>query len=196
MLSGVPSPRSFAMQNTPSQLPAAITGCCGSKGAFEILSDCHKHILERLALLDVVGQDLQRTPEFDEHRLAVLCDVLTFIDTAVPMHSADEEETLFPRLRKAMDAPAGSHTPMDCMEEEHVAHRNLLAGLKRAVMQRDAAAAGRLARSIVMEYRSHIGREEEILYPWARETLCQDELLVRMAEEMHARRRAAQLSGC
>jgi hemerythrin-like domain-containing protein len=125
----------------------------------------------------------------------VLGDVLTFLDTAVPMHSADEEQTLFPRLREALGARAGS-TPMDCMEREHVEHQALLAGLKRAVVRRDPRATAAAALAIVAGYREHIGKEEEVLFPWARETLTNPALVDAMTQQMRARRVAAGMLSC
>jgi iron-sulfur cluster repair protein YtfE (RIC family) len=169
--------------------------CCGHHDAFAILHDCHEHILERLARLESLGRELARATELKEAHLAVLGDVLTFLDTAVPMHSADEEKTLFPRLRQAMGVTAG-HTPMDCMEREHVEHQVQLAGLKRAVVRRDPAAVAREALGVVAGYREHIGKEEEVLFPWARETLVDPLIVERMTLEMRERRIAAGMLTC
>ncbi|HEX5012416.1 MAG TPA: hemerythrin domain-containing protein [Planctomycetota bacterium] len=183
-----------------SQPQAAVTRppearCCGHHDAFAILHDCHEHILERLARLESLGRELTPATELKEAHLAVLGDVLTFLDTAVAMHSADEEKTLFPRLRQAMGPTAG-HTPMDCMEREHGEHQALLAGLKRAVVRRDAAAVAREALGVVGSYREHIGREEEVLFPWARRTLTDPVLVQRMTLEMRERRVAAGMLTC
>lgn len=201
----------------------AGTACCGHHDAFAILHDCHEHILERLARLETLGRELcgslggapgraagnasgnasgsapGQAPGgpsgLTEHQLAVLADVLTFLDTAVPMHSADEEQTLFPRLRESV-GPAAGHTPMDCMEEDHVQHKAMLAGLKRAVVRRDPLATGRAALAIVTEYRNHIGKEEEVLFPWARETLTGAAVVAAMTQEMRQRRAAAGMLTC
>jgi len=177
------------------RLSAPTTRCCGHHDAFGILHDCHEHILERLARLETLGRELSAGSEFGERHLAGLCDVLAFLDTAVPIHSADEEKSLFPRLR-AMSGSMSGHTPMDCMEQEHVEHQALMAVLKRAVVKRDAAAAGRAALNIVGSYRDHIGREEEVLYPWARSVLTSPALVDAMTQEMRLRRQLAGLSSC
>jgi iron-sulfur cluster repair protein YtfE (RIC family) len=169
--------------------------CCGHHDAFAILHDCHEHILERLERLETLGRELTRATELKEAHLAVLGDVLSFLDTAVPMHSADEEKSLFPRLRQAMGSVTGQ-TPMDCMEREHVEHQVMLAGLKRAVVRRDAAAVAREALGIVAGYREHIGREEDVLFPWARKTLADPVIVERMTLEMRERRVAAGMLSC
>ena len=187
--------------HTPAGAASAQkTKCCGHHDAFAILHDCHEHILERLAKLEALGRELKGAaggpaPVLDERRLAVLCDVLTFLDTAVPLHSADEEQTLFPRLRETL-GPSGGHTPMDCMEEEHVQHAALLAGLKRAVVKRDAAATAGAALAVVLSYREHIGREEEVLFPWAHEVLGDPVVVEAMTQQMRQRRVAAGMLSC
>jgi iron-sulfur cluster repair protein YtfE (RIC family) len=172
-----------------------MTRCCGHHDAFAILHDCHEHILERLARLEMLAKELSRATALEERHLAVLGDVLTFLDTAVAVHSADEEQSLFPRLRQAMGA-SGGHTPMDCMESEHVQHQALMAALKRAVVRREPAAVARAALAIVGEYRSHIGKEEEVLFPWARQLLARPGLVEAMTREMRQRREALGMSTC
>lgn len=176
-------------------LPAAPeTKCCAHHDAFAILHDCHEHILERLARLEGLGHELQRADALEERHLAVLGDVLSFLHTAIPMHSADEERTLFPRLRAAQ--PTLGRTPMDCLEREHVDHGAQLAALERAVVQRNPSAIARAALAVVGSYREHIGKEEEILFPWARELLIDPALVQAMTREMRERRVAAGLLSC
>ncbi|MGQ0553147.1 MAG: hemerythrin domain-containing protein [Planctomycetota bacterium] len=180
----------------PTTAAAPETRCCGHHQAFEILHDCHEHILERLARLETMARALQREGLFAERHLAVLGDVLSFLHVAVPMHSTDEERTLFPRLRAALGrAPQGS-TPMDCLEQEHVQHQALLVALERAVVRRDLVAVGRAALDLVAEYRTHIAKEEEVLFPWARTVLTDQRVVEEMTREMRERRVAAGLSSC
>jgi iron-sulfur cluster repair protein YtfE (RIC family) len=175
--------------------PAPQPKCCGHHDAFAILHDCHEHILERLGRLETLGRELDGAPALEERHLAVLADVLTFLDTAVPIHSADEEQTLFPRLREAMASLPG-RTPMDCLEQEHVQHQSLLIALKRAVVKRDVVATAQAALSIVKEYREHISKEEQVLFPWARETLTDRVVVEAMTQQMRQRRVAAGLLSC
>jgi len=174
---------------------APQAGCCGHHDAFAILHDCHEHILERLSRLETLGRELKGAGLLEERHLASLCDVLTFLDTAVPLHSADEERTLFPRLREAL-GPSAGHTPMDCMEEEHVEHQALLAGLKRAVVRRDPSATAQAALAVVSIYREHIDKEETVLFPWARELLGDPVTVESLTREMRERRSMAGLPSC
>ncbi len=166
---------------------AARGSCIANSDAFAILSHCHEHILEKLEVLEDVGRELATDGAFTERRLAMLCDVLTMLDTAIPLHTADEEETLFPVLRATEIFAGMDATPMDCIEYEHDGHRQLMVDLKREVMKRDGATTARAAMAIVEEYRSHIQKEEEVVYPWARE-LVDGASLVRMATVMRQRR--------
>jgi len=178
---------------TPATAPA--TRCCGHHDAFAILHDCHEHILERLARLEALAGELGGARAFEERHLAVLGDVLAFLDVAVPMHTEDEEYTLLPRLREAV-GPALVHTPVHGLEREHAQHQALLAGLKRAVVQRDPVAAARAALAVVAEYRGHIRNEEEVIFPWARRLLADPAVLATMLQEMRRRRQMIGLSAC
>ena len=181
--------------NTTQTLPAAPEAkCCAHHSAFAILHDCHEHILERLARLEGVGHDLERATALEERHMAALGDVLAFLHTAIPIHSADEERTLFPRLRAAQ--PTLGRTPMDCLEREHVDHAAQLAALERAIVQRELGAIARAALAVVGSYREHIGKEEEILFPWARELLGDPAIVQAMTREMRERRVAAGLLSC
>jgi|GEM_PF-924196 len=185
------------MSNPAPSQPDAPTGACVSQlSAFEILCHCHDHIGQRLNDLDAVGQELLDGAALGEPQLAALGAVLAFLDTAIPIHSADEEQSLFPRLREQPMFAVAQGTPMDCMEHEHVEHAALKVTLKRAMMQNDAQLAGRCARGMVADYRTHIRKEEDILYPMARELLTDPHVIDAMTEEMRARRREAGLLGC
>lgn len=175
---------------------AARGSCIAHSDAFAILSHCHEHILEKLDVLEGVGRELIESPDLQDRHLARLGEVLAFLDTAIPLHSADEEQSLFPRLRALPPFFGIDGTPMDCMEAEHVEHAALKARLKVAIVKRDAEAAGRCALTMTAAYRDHIAKEEEILFPTARLTLTDPAILETMAEEMRARRREVGLLDC
>jgi hemerythrin-like domain-containing protein len=176
---------------------APDTSCLHELDAFGILSRCHEHVLQKLQVLEGVADELERQRTFDDSRLARLCDVLTMMHTAIPLHSADEEESLFPELRRRQPFAGMQGTPMDCMEHEHVGHRRLLVELERAIFLRDAEAAARTCRAVAVEYREHIGKEEQVLFPLAKEVLADDPAAVAlMTQQMRERRAAAGLLRC
>ena len=85
---------------------------------------------------------------------------------------------------------------MDCMEQEHRAHAEQIAQLERAIVRREVGAVARAAQAIVRDYRSHIEREEEVLYPWARELLAAPVTVTEMTTEMRRRRVQAGMLSC
>jgi iron-sulfur cluster repair protein YtfE (RIC family) len=177
--------------------PSDAQAACTHRDAFDILAHCHEHILFRLAALEETAGALRLQGAWSDALLASLCDVLVFLDTAIPMHSADEERSLFPRLRRCPPfLDHGGDTPMDCMESEHRQHQRLLAALKRAIMQRDVLATSDAAVAVVNGYRTHIVKEDEILFPWARQLLVDPAELAEMTREMRARREAVSLKSC
>jgi len=171
-------------------------GCSQHSSAFGILSDCHEHIGQRLSVLEDVARQLGTDDKLTDAQRSSVADVLAFFEKAIPLHSADEEQTLFPRLRERPPFAGTVGTPMDCMESEHVEHAALRSRLTEALEAGDGTGIGRAARALAAEYRSHISKEEQILYPMAREVLTDPALLDVMAEEMRARRRDAAHKDC
>jgi len=189
------------MHATHATVPAGIepihAQSCATADAFGILSHCHEHILEKLAELERLGRGLASGGPADDSVLAGFCRVLAFLHTAIPLHSADEEESLFPRLRRLPAFRAATGSPVDVLEGEHREHAGLLARLELELMRGDAPAAGRAALTVVSAYREHIAIEEGVLFPVARELLGGTPELAAMTAEMRdRRRRAGLLSAC
>ncbi|GJM20607.1 MAG: hypothetical protein DHS20C15_05220 [Planctomycetota bacterium] len=178
--------------DAPPQAPSG----CSSKDPFARLNACHQHVLSVLGELESAVAELTEGQPLTQRALAAVGDTLVITQIAIPLHSADEEQTLFPRLRECAPFSQGGVTPMDCMEEDHVAHREMAAGLARATLARDPLALQRAARNMVAEYRDHISKEDEILFPMARELLRDPAVLAEMTAEMHARRVDAKLVNC
>jgi hemerythrin-like domain-containing protein len=70
-----------------------------------LLSDCHRRIEHFLAVLIAVDRELGGGAPTARHR-AELEAALRYFTTAAPRHTADEEESLFPRLRQSADPAA------------------------------------------------------------------------------------------
>jgi hemerythrin-like domain-containing protein len=164
-------------------------------GPFDILAQTHLRILEKLSVLEDLARGLRRDGQFTLPVLASLADVLTFMDAVIPLHADDEEQTLFPRLRKTPRFAGAEGTPMDWMEHEHVEHQSALTDLKRHIMRRDAEATTLAALELIERYREHIVKEDDILFPWARDLLTDARALDAMADEMTERRRRLGLPG-
>src|SRR5690242_7311716 len=67
-----------------------------------LLSDCHRRIETFLDSLQRVGQTIECPLTADAR--SALQSSLRYFQDAAPKHTADEEESLFPRLRNLRDA--------------------------------------------------------------------------------------------
>ncbi len=65
-----------------------------------VLSDCHRRVEKFLAILEAIAAT-DPTRELDPGERASLCLALDYFRDSAPKHTADEEESLFPRLRVA-----------------------------------------------------------------------------------------------
>jgi hemerythrin-like domain-containing protein len=156
--------------------------------AFGFLDRSHRLVLQQLETLEQCARQLDGVEELPEPALALLGRAVASLDTIISIHKADEEQTLFPALENRPPFVGAQGTPMHCMTEEHVLHQRLMADLKRALMRLDGGAARRAALAIVEEYRSHIAKEDQILFPMARQML-PEHAVPALTEAMAARRR-------
>ncbi len=160
-----------------------------------LLSDCHRRVEMFLGTLAAVAKVADR-PLTEETRHA-LEGALRYFSQAAPKHTADEEESLFPRLRRIDDPEIRSaFERLDKLEEDHRWAEPLHAEVERIGSQ--LVATGKLsdyeiasfrnavARLTVM-YREHIYTEEEIVFPVAARVLSETEKLA-VAREMAERR--------
>jgi hemerythrin-like domain-containing protein len=84
-----------------------------------LLSDCHRRIERFLSVLTTISKVRRGAALGDADRQA-LEGALRYFDTAAPRHSADEEESLFPRLRASEDAAArAAFETLDRLEADH-----------------------------------------------------------------------------
>ncbi len=78
----------------------------GFRDPIGLLTDCHRRVERFLSVLVQVGAQTQGGSLTSEQRTA-LETALRYFRDAAPKHTADEEESLFPRLRAAgMTRPA------------------------------------------------------------------------------------------
>lgn len=70
-----------------------------------LLSDCHRRIEHFLRVLVAIAEQANGGPLMAVHR-SQLDGALAYFATAAPRHTADEEESLFPRLRASREAAA------------------------------------------------------------------------------------------
>jgi hemerythrin-like domain-containing protein len=127
----------------------------------------HRVALAALERLEQAALAL-RSAEPAERHLAVVGDVLMLLQGAVREHNEAEERALFPLL--------GAEAPLGPFLEDHQALWDLEATLEIALRGGDRRRAADVALEIVDLLRSHILRENEVLFPMARVLLGPDGL--------------------
>ncbi|HZT78355.1 MAG TPA: hemerythrin domain-containing protein [Vicinamibacterales bacterium] len=162
-----------------------------------LLSDCHRRIERFLDTLVLTTAAAAGGPLVQQQR-ADIDAALTYFRTAAPKHTADEEESLFPRLRASHDAAAADAlATMARLERDHdVAdehHRAADALLRQwlAADRLDAASLSALRghlTALQAIYAAHIAIEDRELFPAAGRVLTA-EALAAVGREMADRRR-------
>lgn len=160
-----------------------------------LLSDCHRRVEMFLGTLDAVAKVIDR-PVTEETRRA-LESALRYFGQAAPKHTADEEESLFPRLRHIDDPEVQSALEqLDRLEDDHRWAAPLHSEVERLGEQyllnaslsdaeivefRDA-----VARLLSM-YKQHLSIEDGLIFPLASRMLSHTEKAA-IANEMADRR--------
>jgi hemerythrin-like domain-containing protein len=162
-----------------------------------LLSDCHRRIEYFLAVLIAVDRRVDGGSLTQPHR-AELEAALQYFATAAPRHTADEEESLFPRLRQSADpAAVQALETVERLARDHEKVEPRHAAVDRLVRQwldRDRLEAdeARALRGHLTElqaiYEQHIAVEDRELFPVAASVLSAAEL-ADIGDEMAARRR-------
>jgi hemerythrin-like domain-containing protein len=153
------------------------------------LNACHRRIEERLQTLERVGPHLaDRTAE----ALTALQAVFWFFDSSGATHTADEEESFFPRI--APHITPEEQQFLNGLQAEHVRAEAIYDELKRhvAALSNPPAAAGvaqynALTAELCVLYRQHIQNEDARFPAIAARTLSQSDLNA-ISKEMKARR--------
>ncbi len=161
-----------------------------------LLSDCHRRIEMFLASLERVAEMIDR-PLADDAR-ASLDASLRYFREAAPKHTADEEQSLFPRLRSIDDARVKrAIETLDPLEQDHrradALHANVdelgRRGLEHGSLEaEDAHRFRRDVAELASIYKEHIRIEDEMVFPIAGDVLSQPEKAA-IAAEMAARRK-------
>jgi hemerythrin-like domain-containing protein len=160
-----------------------------------LLSDCHRRVEMFLGMLDRVAEVIDR-PATVEIRQA-LESALRYFREALPKHTSDEEESLFPRLRQIKDPQiVNVVSGMEKLEEEHRSAAPLHAALEH--LGTSYLANGDLSGAEIAEFRNslaslrsmykqHIRFEDESVFPLAARMLSRADTLA-IADEMAGRR--------
>ncbi len=160
-----------------------------------MLRDCHRRILRFSSLLSRVAREARGSSLSKEHQAAVHA-ALEYFRTSAPIHSRDEEESLFPRLRGRV--PGTVADTMAMLEQEHREAEELLNNINRLFRAWVAEFSLRddEERNLVLcterleaQYRRHIQIEEEQVFTTADAVLSTDTQSL-IGREFAARRQA------
>jgi iron-sulfur cluster repair protein YtfE (RIC family) len=133
----------------------------------DLLLACHARIRKFAALAVTVAQ----RQDFPGDEVAEACvQVHRYFSEALPLHVADEDESILPRLQGA--SPEIDHA-LQTMRDQHVEHgpklRSLLRLTEALRVTSDAAAwkseLAVVADDLEQELHAHLAMEESILFP-------------------------------
>jgi hemerythrin-like domain-containing protein len=159
----------------------------------EMLAACHERIEAQLATLERLGPHLEKCG-CDAEAKAAAQAVLRYFDTAGRLHHEDEDEDLFPLLRRRAGVagrPEVSAT-IDELEREHETMEAQWVRLRErleAVRGGEARLAAEDVARFAWLYRRHMDREATAVLPFAREALDEAQRAA-LGERMAARRKA------
>jgi hemerythrin-like domain-containing protein len=161
-----------------------------------LLSDCHRRIEMFLGTLEGVASVID-CPLTEETRAALEC-ALRYFREAAPKHTADEEESLFPRLRQMFHPDLYSAIEkLKPLENEHLLAGSLHAEVEElgqhclesgSLSSTEADAFRKAIVSLVSMYKQHISIEDDLVFPLAKRLLSVADKAA-IANEMVARRK-------
>ncbi len=175
----------------PVQIGAKLDS--GFDDPLGMLQDCHRRIERFLAILCDVAERAHARSLTSEEASAVRA-ALAYFREGGRRHTADEEESLFPRMRTL--APPGALDPLDHLEDDHreadVLHEDvdrlytdwLTAGSLTPALQQSLLDKTRRLRAL---YADHIRTEEATVFPAAARILDRDTITA-IGSEFRARR--------
>ena len=164
-----------------------------------LLTDCHRRIERFLGVLVSVAAEARGRP-LNAGRRQAMETALSYFHRAAPLHTADEEEDLFPELRRA-DRPDIEQivARVSRLESEHsiaTAWHHQVHDIGERWLRQDYLLPHEVAelqgvlRSLTELYRGHIAVEENEIFPVAEEALSafeKDAIGRRMAARRGAR---------
>jgi hemerythrin-like domain-containing protein len=161
-----------------------------------LLSDCHRRIVMFIDTLNAVADVIDR-PATEEVRRA-LESALPYFSQAAPKHTADEEESLFPRLRQIPNPEVTSaFAKLQELEEEHRWANPLHTEVEQlgvkylsegSLSRHEADRSRAVMRDLRSMYEKHIRLEDNVIFPLAARLLTEQDKSV-IAEEMAGRRK-------
>ena len=158
-----------------------------------MLTDCHRRIESFLHVLCVVA-DRARGKSLSEEESAAVTSALNYFRAGGKRHTADEEESLFPRLRGVSEDEALKE--LDRLEGDHERANDLHEAVEKLfvkwmesgwLVKDDEQMLLDATEELECIYKVHIKVEEEQVFPEAARTL-DKKTVEAMGQEFRARR--------
>lgn len=162
----------------------------------ELLSDCHRRVESFLRALVLVAEQALGG-DLNAKQREALETALRYFREAAPKHTADEEESLFPRLRGLEGSAAREAlAKIDALEKDHQIARAAHDAVEE--LGQKWLTSGRLSldevprliqhlRELASIYERHIAIEDNEIFPLAK-TVLDERALRAIGGEMAARR--------
>ena len=165
----------------------------GFEDPIGMLKDCHRRIESFLQVLCLVAERAQGR-RLSEEEVGAVQSALSYFQTGGKRHTADEEESLFPRLREQQ--PGSETEELHRLEDDHHRADELHAEvdelyqiwMESGLLSEDNQKT--LAQSVAeleAVYKAHIKVEEEVVFPKASRAL-DSSAIEAMGHEFRARR--------
>ena len=160
-----------------------------AEGLVGLLLECHDRIRTFADLAIAIGDRLD-APTAHITDACARCE--RYFSEALPLHVADEEESLLPRLRSRSPALEAAFATMHAQHTEHEARlRALLDGLAKVRQNPDDTAQRELVRTTAaqlrVDFEAHLSNEEMRIFPAIEDLLTPDEQ-AQIIGELRARR--------
>ena len=162
----------------------------------ELLSDCHRRVESFLRALVLVAEQA-RGGELNLPQREALQTALRYFREAAPKHTADEEESLFPRMRELGEgATREALAKIQALEADHEVARDSHDAVEQlgqqwlAIGRLSADETARLLNNLLelqSIYERHIAVEDNEIFPLAAQVL-DPETLNDVGREMAKRR--------
>ncbi len=141
--------------------------------AIDDLRHEHDAIISALHILEAITARIDRGLDVDRKGIR---DFISFLkEFADKCHHGKEEGILFPALVKAGIPERGG--PVGVMLAEHEKGRNLIRQMESSAGSADYQGLARAAKEYAALLRSHIEKENEVLFPSAEKALTEPQLV-------------------
>ena len=177
-----------------NQIKSVSTRSSGSQDVTELLLACHQKIRH----FSQVSVRLAHAHGISEAEVRQAADgLLRYFTVALPLHEADENLSIYPRIRNAAPPPELAGPAADAMVDQHLAIDEVVERLiplwtmVKAAPDKLPELSGEmcgLAKRLQELFDAHLRLEEETIFPALQKYLPQPELDV-IVQEMQARRK-------